>query len=84
MFEYSPLDGAVAQAVGESKGLRSWNNVRTVLFSETFSFKVEKAKWGCFGNESEWGSSVKQEGISEQAGWSVDTGVPAQSKAVLM
>lgn len=44
MFEYSPLDGAAAQAVGESKGLRSWNNVRTVLFSEPFSLKVEKAK----------------------------------------
>ena len=42
------------------------------------------SKGGCFGRESEWGNGVKQEGISEQASWSVDRGVSAQSKAVLM
>lgn len=34
--------------------------------------------------ESEWGNGVKQEGVSEQASWSVDRGVSAQSKSVFI
>lgn len=41
------------------------------------------SKGGCFGRESVWGSSVKQEEISEQASWSVDRGVSVQSKQCL-
>jgi len=34
----------VAWAVGESESLRSQNNISTVLFLETFSLTVVKAK----------------------------------------